>query len=252
MLAGLADDDARLFSRRHSRSGRCPCPGSNRGRNPGQSVWRSWNCREGMTAGRTGGWIRRSPFKRSSWPARGALPRRLEALPEATQRLMLVAAADPTGDVGSALARRETLGIGRDAAVAVEAEQLVDFGSPVRSDTRSFARRSIREHRRRIGRAAHLALAESTDPELHPDRRAWHLASAAAGPDEAVASELERSADRAQSRGGLAAAAAFLRRSVALTEDPRLRVDRALTAAQAHVRIGALDEASRLLGAGGD
>jgi len=96
-------------------------------------------------------------------------------------------------------------------------------------------------------RDVHRALAEATDPEVDPDRRAWHRAQAAATPDEEVACELERSAGRAQARGGLAAAAAFLERSIALTVDPARRVDRALAAAQANLDAGAFDEALRLL-----
>jgi DNA-binding CsgD family transcriptional regulator len=175
--------------------------------------------------------------------------RRLEALPEATQRLMLIAAADPTGDVALLWRAAATLGIGREAVVAGEAEQLVEIGVRVRFRhplVRSaiYSGASV-EHRRSV----HLALAAAMDPETDPDRRVWHLALAAAGPDDEVATELERSASRAHSRGGLAAAAAFLQRSVALTQDPDRRADRALGAAQAQLQAGAVDEALRLLAA---
>src|SRR5216683_1849569 len=142
--------------------------------------------------------------------------RRFAALPEPTMRLLLLAAADPTGD--PALLWRAADGVGISAADAAPAEidglltvgDRVTFRHPlVRSATYQAAPVTDR-------RWAHLALAEATDPGADPDRRAWHRAQAAAGPDDEVAAELERSAGRAQARGGLAAAAAFLGRSVTL------------------------------------
>jgi DNA-binding CsgD family transcriptional regulator len=169
--------------------------------------------------------------------------RRVGALPEPTQRLMLLAAADPVGDASLVWRAAETLGIQTGARAAAEDADLLEIGARVRFRhplVRSAAYRSAAASDRR---AIHLALAEATDRELDPDRRAWHLASAAAGPDEEVATELERSAGRARARGGLAAAAAFLQRAVALTSDPERRTDRALAAADLGVRAGAFDAA---------
>ena len=140
--------------------------------------------------------------------------RRVRALPGPTQRLMLLAAADPTGDATLLWRAAPTLGLGRDAAVAADEEQLLEIGSRVRFRhplvrSAAYAAGSTPERR-----AAHLALAASTDAQSDPERRVWHLAAAATGPDEDVAGELERAADRAQARAGLAAAAAFLQRSV--------------------------------------
>jgi DNA-binding CsgD family transcriptional regulator len=171
--------------------------------------------------------------------------RRVEALPEDARLQLLVAAAEPVGDPLLLLRASERLGIaalGVDAADGLlELGERVTFRHPL---VRSAVYRSASAAERRT---AHLALAEVTNRDADPDRRAWHLAAAAAGPDEEVALELERSAGRAQARGGLAAAAAFLQRAVALTGDPERRADRALAAAQASVQVGVFDAALALL-----
>ncbi len=173
--------------------------------------------------------------------------RRLAALPADTRSLMLVAALDPTGDSLAVWQAAGRLGIPASASAAAEADGLLEIGTGVRFRhplVRSavYATAPLPERR-----AAHRALAEVTDRDRDPDRRAWHLAAAAPGPDEQVAAELERSAGRAQARGGMAAAAAFLQRSVELTADSARRSGRALAAAQANATTGAFDAASELL-----
>jgi DNA-binding CsgD family transcriptional regulator len=190
-------------------------------------------------------------------PAAPGLLRRLEdsfrqrlgGLPETTQRLLLVAAAEPTGDPVLVWRAAGPLGIGMEAAAPAEAEGLLTIGARVTFRhplVRSAAYRAASPEERR---AAHRALADATDPQADPDRRAWHRAQAAAGPDEEVAAELEHSAGRAQARGGFAAAAAFLERAAALTSGPARRADRALAAAQATSQTGAFDAALGLLAA---
>ena len=172
--------------------------------------------------------------------------RRIEALSDVARRVLLVAAAEPVGDPLLLLAASQRLGI---AASAVDAEtdglltlgERVTFRHPlVRS---AVYRTATRDERREV----HLALAEATDRSVDPDRRAWHLATAAAGPSEPIAAELEQSAGRAQARGGLAAAAAFLHRSVVLSGDPKQRVRRALAAAQASLHAGIYEGALELV-----
>ena len=173
--------------------------------------------------------------------------RRVAALPAGTGRLLLLAAADPTGDPVLVWRAAGQLAIGAAAARPAVEAGLVEFGGRVRFRhplVRSAVYRSAPVPDRQ---RAHAALAEATDPEADPDRRAWHRAAAAAGPDEDVATELERSAGRAQARGGLAAAAAFWERSAALTADPARRAGRTLAAAQASRRAGAFSQALDLL-----
>jgi len=172
---------------------------------------------------------------------------RLEVLPAATQRLMLVAAAEPAGDPALVWRAAERLGIGAEAVAPAADAGLLTIGERV-----TFRHPLVRSAVYRAApppdrRAAHQALAGATDPQADPDRRAWHRAQATLGPDEDVAAELERSAGRAQARGGLAAAAAFLERSAALTLDPARRAERALAAAQATYQAGAFDATLGLL-----
>ena len=173
--------------------------------------------------------------------------RQLDALPEQARRLLLVAAADPSGDRSLVWRAASRLGIGvQEAGPAVEAG-LVEFGASVRFRhplVRSAAYRSASLSERQ---QVHAALAAATGAIADPDRRAWHRAQAAAGPDEDVAAELERSAGRAQGRGGMVAAAAFLERSVLLTADPARHAERMLAAAQASMQAGAFGKALELL-----
>jgi DNA-binding CsgD family transcriptional regulator len=159
---------------------------------------------------------------------------------------LLVAAAEPVGDVTLLWNAANKLGIEADAAAPAVAAELIEVAARVRFRhplVRSVAYRAAASSDRN---EAHRALAEVTDPDLDPDRRAWHRARAAEGPDEAVAAELVRSADRARSRGGVAAAAAFLERATQVTPDAALRGTRALAAAQARFEAGAPHSAYQL------
>ncbi|MFJ9022007.1 ATP-binding protein [Streptomyces sp. NPDC102259] len=174
--------------------------------------------------------------------------RRVQSLPAETRRLLFTAAAEPVGDVTLLRRAAERLGIDADAAAShADAAELITLGTRVRFRhplVRSAAYRAAGPSDRR---EVHKALADATDAQLDPDRRAWHLAGAASGPDEMVAAELERSAGRAQARGGIAAAAAFLQRAATLTQDPARRAHRAVDAAQAKLQAGAFEPAAALL-----
>jgi DNA-binding CsgD family transcriptional regulator len=175
--------------------------------------------------------------------------RRLLQLPSETRLLVLAAAAEPLGDPMLLHRAVETLGVDTAAADAAAVAGLLEVGARVEFAhplVRSAAYRSAAaEDRHRV----HGALAAATDAETDPDRRAWHRARATPGPSEEVAAELERSAGRAQARGGLAAAAAFLQRAAALTVDPERRAERALAAAQVCLQAASFDAALGLLAA---
>ena len=173
--------------------------------------------------------------------------RQLDVLPAGTRRLLQLASAEPTGDPVLVWRAAGHLGIGAAEAGPGAEAGLIEFGARVRFRhplVRSAAYRSASGPDRH---ELHHALADATDPVLDPDRRAWHLAQAARGPDEEVARQLECSALRAQDRGGQAAAAAFCERAALLTPDPARRAGRSLVAAEALHKAGVGDAALKLL-----
>ncbi|TWP47024.1 AAA family ATPase [Lentzea tibetensis] len=175
--------------------------------------------------------------------------RQLEPLPADTRQLLLTAAAEPLGDATLLWRAAGLLGLGADPAAAAEATGLIEFGARIRFRhplVRSAVYRSASARERQ---QVHRTLAEVTDPAVDPDRRAWHRAQATTVPDEDVAADLERSASRAQARGGLVAAAEFLEQAAVHTPDPACRAQRELAAARAKRDAGALDAALRLLAA---
>ncbi|TDO46636.1 regulatory LuxR family protein [Kribbella sp. VKM Ac-2527] len=201
----------------------------------------------GLTAAELAGGFARPDARPLSSQVEEGFLRRVQSLPAETQRLLLTAAAEPVGDVPLLWRAAAQLGIAVDAAASyAETSGLITLGTRVlfrHPLVRSAAYRAAGPDDRR---KVHRALADATDAQLDPDRRAWHLARAAAGPDETVAAELERSADRAQARGGVAAAAAFLERAAELTPDAAGRGARTLAAAQAKHQAGAFDAAFAL------
>jgi DNA-binding CsgD family transcriptional regulator len=172
--------------------------------------------------------------------------RRLEALPPDTQQLLLLAAADPTGDPVLLWHAAGRLGIGTHAQAAADLAGLMTIGDRVAFRhplARSAAYRGALPEARRT---VHGALAAATGPLIDPERCAWHRAHAALGPDEGIAAELERLAGPAMARGGYAAAAAFLKHSAELTLDQGRRTERTIAAAHAKYMAGAFDAAERL------
>ncbi|TQS46213.1 helix-turn-helix transcriptional regulator [Cryptosporangium phraense] len=173
--------------------------------------------------------------------------RSLEALPETSRQFLLLAATDPVGDPTTLWSAASRLGLGPEAATPAVASGLVTVGARVEFShplARTAVYRSADLVERRV---VHEALAAVTDPGSDPDRRAWHRAHAVAGPDDEAADDLERSADRARSRGGLAAAAAFLEQAATLTTDTGDRIRRLIAAAEAMRDSGSLDSALVLL-----
>ena len=175
--------------------------------------------------------------------------RRLSALPDDTQRLLVAAAAEPLGDAALLWKAAAVLSLSPNAGDAAEAAGLIEFGARVRFRHPLVRAAAYRSASTQVRRGVHRALAEVTDTDVDPDRRAWHRANATQSPDEEIAAELERSAARAQSRGGLLAAAALLERAAHLTPDPARRADRELAAASRKRGGGALDAALGLLAA---
>src|SRR5262249_55637069 len=173
--------------------------------------------------------------------------RLVDELPADTQRLLLLGAAEPAGDPALLWRAAASLGLAAEAATPAESADLLTIGTRV-AFRHPLLRSAIYNAARPVDRrVVHAALADAPDPDDDPDRRAWHRAHATLAPDEDVAAELERSAERARTRGGLAAAAAFLARAAQLTPDPRLRAQRTLAAAQRKRLAGLGEDATTLL-----
>ena len=202
----------------------------------------------GLTAVELAGGFGRPDARPPASRIEQSFARRVASLPDATRRLLLAAAAEPVGDVSLLRRAAERLAVGADAAEAeAEAAGLIEFRAHVQFRhplVRSAVYRAADPLERR---EVHRALAEATDPGSDPERRAWHRAHAAAEPDEGVAGELERCADLARARGGVAAAAAFLRRATELTPDPARRGARTVAAARATFEAGNPDAALELI-----
>jgi DNA-binding CsgD family transcriptional regulator/tetratricopeptide (TPR) repeat protein len=169
------------------------------------------------------------------------------ALPPQSRRLLLTAAAEPLGDPRLLWRAAAELQLPRAAAGPLRSEGLLSLAPRVvfRRPLLRFAVHQLATDEER--RDVHFALALVTDPARDPDRHVWHLAHAADGPDEGLASELERLAPVARRRGGLPAAAAFLEQATMLTLDPGRLADRAIAAAEAKRTAGADHDATRLL-----
>ncbi|GAA4706158.1 ATP-binding protein [Phytohabitans rumicis] len=201
----------------------------------------------GLTAAEIAGGFMR-PDARPLWSRiERSFALRVGSLPSPTRKLLLTAAAEPVGDVTLLFRAAKLLDLAMSAVVPAEAAGLIELGVRVRFRhplVRSAVYRAATPADRRD---VHRALAEATDPAVDPDRRAWHRAHGAAGADERIAAELLSSADRAQRRGGVAAAAELLRHATELTPDPATRAIRALAAAQAEMQAGAFKTALKLL-----
>jgi DNA-binding CsgD family transcriptional regulator len=202
--------------------------------------------RSDSSAGLAGGFALPDSTTLASW-IKSSFRGRVSALPEETQQLLLVGAAEPLGDPLLLWRAADGLGISPEASGPAEAADLIEVGARVTFchpllRSAIYGSASPPERRR-----AHEVLAAATDPAIDPDRRAWHRAHATVAPDEEVAADLELSAGRAQARGGLAAAAAFLQRAAALTIEPSRRTDRALAASEASLQAGAFEAAGAAL-----
>ncbi len=177
----------------------------------------------------------------------GPLFAELSELPPETRQLLLLAAADPTGDPALLWRAAAQLGITSEAAVPAAEAGLITFDSRVVFRDLAVRSAAYRVARLQQRRSAHRALAQATHPRADPDRRAWHQAKALIELDEDVAAELERTAGRAQARGGLAAAAAFLERAATATPDAARRAERSLAAASVMLQAGEPGAAAKLL-----
>jgi DNA-binding CsgD family transcriptional regulator len=182
---------------------------------------------------------------------RDAFEAQLTGLPELTRTVLVVAAAEGTGELSPILRAAATLGASLADLDAARTVGLIEVDGADLTFRHPLIRAAVHHTAPLVlRRAVHQALAEALDAPGHADRRAWHRAAAAAGPDEEIAAALEHAAGQVRERGGGTGALAWYRRAAELSTDLAAKARRLTLAAEAATGSGDLDQAAALAAQG--